>query len=723
MLKWGKIAVSAIAMAGVAWFVFFRSDFNFSFETFAKISPTYLIVAFITTIIAALIASLRLFITARIFGYRISFPQSVAALSLGQIGGALFFQLAGQLMARGAWLARFQVPVSGTLVITGYERLSALVASLLLAAGGTLYLFGGITFQSASAGTNPVRLAAGLILAVAFGAWFAWGHIAWDNIRHLRPKHVAQFVINVVASLAVQGVTMVAYLTLAKALNPGLDLFALVAASALVMFAASIPISFAGWGVRELSAVAALGFVGLSADAAFVVAVMVGVMSLLAVALLSLAALWPARASLSSVTERPHRVDYSAFVYTLIAIAAPTAILFQVFLPVSGREINVNLADPIALLGGALFVASWFAGQLPRWRLDGLLPHVAACTVVLALSYAIGFASFGWSDWAFVNKFLGWFVLLAYGATGALIVSQVRDGQALLVATLAATACAIITLELAARVFFLANVPEALAFMTSQLSGFSQNRNSFGFALLICICCLLADGRKLRLAPLSLLLAAEWLGGSRAVWGALPLVFAAAGFNRAVTFRDMAKIVVAAALIVVSVAMIPLVISLVLAVLSGAGADLSRITLGVMPDISEVESNVERMQSIVGGLQLFMNHPVFGAGLGAYFEQTRAAGHAVVIHSVPVWLLAEMGIVGLLAFLAPAVRLFFAQWPRAGSDRSALLIVLLLVAFGVVSLAHEILYQRIFWLVLGAALVIVALPRSDARLETPAASC
>ncbi|MGN6460765.1 MAG: lysylphosphatidylglycerol synthase transmembrane domain-containing protein, partial [Pseudolabrys sp.] len=442
MLKWGKIAVSAIAMAGVAWFVFLRSDFSFSLETFAKISHTYLILAFITTIIAALIASLRLFITARIFGYRISFPQSVAALSLGQIGGALFFQLAGQLMARSAWLSRFQVPVSGTLVITGYERLSALVASLMMAGGGALYLFGGLTFQSSNASTDPIRLVVGLILAAAFGAWFAWGRLAWTEIRQIKPKHIVQFAINVIASLVAQSATMAVYVMLAKALNPSLNFFALIAASTLVMFAASIPISFAGWGVRELSAVAALGFIGLSADAAFVVAVMVGAMSLLAVALLSLTALWPARASLPELIEQPHRIDYSTFINTFIAIAAPTAILFQIFLPASGREINVNLADPIALLGGALFVAHCLAGQYPQWKLDRLLLHLAACTAVLALSYVIGLLSFGWSDWAFTNKFLGWFVLLAYAATGALIAHQVKEGHALLVATMVATSSA-----------------------------------------------------------------------------------------------------------------------------------------------------------------------------------------------------------------------------------------------------------------------------------------
>ena len=45
-------------------------------------------------------ATLRLRTIASDLGYCISLRQSAAAVSLGQIGGAVFFQLVGQLMAR-----------------------------------------------------------------------------------------------------------------------------------------------------------------------------------------------------------------------------------------------------------------------------------------------------------------------------------------------------------------------------------------------------------------------------------------------------------------------------------------------------------------------------------------------------------------------------------------------------------------------------------------------
>ena len=706
-------------MLGVVWFLLFHFDFQSVLQTAAKISPYHLFITFILVVVAALIASFRLFITARIFGYRISFLQSIAALSLGQIGGALFFQLAGQLMARGAWLYKLQIPISGTLVITGYERISALIASLLLAGAGTLYLFGGLSFHTSGASTDPIRLMIGLLLAAIFGAYFAWGDIAIRQLRRIQPKHLLQFAINLVASLATQIVTMTAYIALAQILNPSLNIFALAAASTLVMLAASIPISFAGWGVRELSAVAALGMIGLSADAAFVVAVMIGLLSLIAVGVLSLTALLPQTSTASPFKSEQQKVDYAAFIDTFIAIAVSSAILFQVFLPVGNSEVNVNLADPIALLGGALFIFYWFSGSRPQWRLRKLPLYIAICTLVVALSYIIGLRSIGWSDWAFTNKFLGWFVLLAYGATGALIALRLRDGFSLVMKTIVATACSIVFLEFLARMLIAANWQYGLTLATFQMSGFSQNRNAFGFALLICICCLLAARHERRIIPLGILLAAQWFSGSRAILGALPIVVAAAGMKRAISLYDLAKMLLVTGLIISFMIAFPYLLEVgnaIIGHLSKGGAALPSLDLQITTtQFSDERSNAERMSSIVGGVYLFLENPLFGAGLGAYFEQTQASGKAVIIHSTIIWLLAEMGIVGLLAFAVPALHLFLDSWKHANTDRGALVIFLIFLGFGITSLVHELLYQRVFWLILG--LVIATIPRSKRKLD------
>ncbi len=65
-------------------------------------------------------------------------------------------------------------------------------------------------------------------------------------------------------------------------------------------------------------------------------------------------------------------------------------------------------------------------------------------------------------------------------------------------------------------------------------------------------------------------------------------------------------------------------------------------------------SNAERIMTLKGGLKLFLAHPVFGAGLGAFvFDYFKESGRVQVIHSTPLWLLAELGVVGAVVMMLP----------------------------------------------------------------------
>ena len=146
----------------------------------------------------------------------------------------------------------------------------------------------------------------------------------------------------------------------------------------------------------------------------------------------------------------------------------------------------------------------------------------------------------------------------------------------------------------------------------------------------------------------------------------------------------------------------PFVGSLLAASKTGVPLDL------MVFQMTPVSSDSERFLSILGGVKLFLSHPVLGNGLGAYAAETVARGNFVVIHSTPVWLLAEMGLIGFLAFAVPAVTIFWKEWVVSPRDRVGQMLLLMLVTFGVMSLVHELLYQRAFWLLLGAALACTA---------------
>ena len=225
-------------------------------------------------------------------------------------------------------------------------------------------------------------------------------------------------------SLLVQFPMMAAYVLAAHTLSPQTSIVSITAASAIVMFAASVPISLAGWGVREMSAVVALGTIGVGTANALVAAIIIGAGSMLAMAVTAAMSLRSSLNANRAQTSAREPIDYARMLAWVLPSVAATFVLFQIYIPMPSKTLlNVNLADPIVILAGALFVLHAVrARQLPRWRFSVLNAAVAAATLSLSASLLIGVSVFGWTEWALVNRYLGWFILLAYAVTGSLIV-------------------------------------------------------------------------------------------------------------------------------------------------------------------------------------------------------------------------------------------------------------------------------------------------------------
>jgi hypothetical protein len=63
-------------------------------------------------------------------------------------------------------------------------------------------------------------------------------------------------------------------------------------------------------------------------------------------------------------------IDYAGALLWVVPIATAILVFFQIYVPIgSGTLLNVNLADPLAILGGVLFVLMhWQMRELPQWR-------------------------------------------------------------------------------------------------------------------------------------------------------------------------------------------------------------------------------------------------------------------------------------------------------------------------------------------------------------------
>lgn len=715
------------------------SRFNYVdiWRTATALRPLALAIVLFALLLGNLLACLRLKVIAGDFHHPLRFRDAFAATVYGQLAGSFFFQIIGQTLARSAIFAKIGISLPATIVITGYERIVAATISLLIALLGALYLFGHITLDLAGGGEQLLEIFAGIVFVCVAGASFAWGKQAIWALRET-PWHriAATYFRASMVSVLVQATTMVAYLAAALGLSHNASLPNLAAAFTLVMFAASVPISLAGWGLREVSAVYALGAIGVPYEVSLVIALLIGFSSILIMAVLALASPLVARISpLRAVHQAtPGATTFdSTFLMWLIPLFVASAVFFQIYVPVGLGKLNINLADSVVLFGGVLFIRSVLSGNigLSTSRVPRIGLFAGLTTAVIVFAFLHGWLVDGWTAWASTNRLFGWFVLLSYAGTGALLVQRENgDGLRILLRTFVASGLAIATFELLLLLAVALGVDVPRELLDFRIDGFAQNPNAFGFQILLVVATIVS----LRLsgwrhqAAMALAIMALYFTASRAAEGTCIVVFASAVALRYVSLRSLAISLACAA---AGVAAILLIGQLTVLVAGSAHGFLKGYvetnvlqTTNISPNF---KSNSERWLSLVAGVRMFLAHPIFGAGLGAFvtlFEREHQT--FLIIHSTPLWLLAETGIVGFAIFggwfayvIVREIRASLA----GDIDSARILLVLSLIAFGVMSQVHDLMYQRTFWFLLGAAIFSGHFPlKSLATKKQPAAA-
>ena len=413
--------------------------------------------------------------------------------------------------------------------------------------------------------------------------------------------------------------------------------------------------------------------------------------------------------------------------------------MYHTWLPVGAGFINVNLADPIAILGGILFLLHY-----RRLDFSKVFPHLplslGALSLLILVGLVLGWSRFGYTDWAFVNRGMGWLIILGYVATGGLLmIASPVAGPSTVVRILTCVAIVLALGDLALWVIrsygFRGLLPVT---PDNQMYGESLNPNAFGFQLLLIFAgflSLVAVGRRKTASrsytPLlfGLFVAAIYFTQSRTAFitsGVLLLGLLTLGFR---AWGLLFKGAMIGLLLVLIVPNTPQIISGSIDYLNSALVflgwpslfDANGLAGGFLRDALPIRpsSATERWQSILYGLAwyrdkrvnmvtpaLFREYPLFGSGLGAAVHGTTANGAPLVIHSTPIWVLAEFGLIGLITVGAVFFVMIFRMleyylWSFDGIFKFGLL---LLIVFSVFGLPHDIFYQRLFWFFLGVVL-------------------
>ncbi len=241
---------------------------------------------------------------------------------------------------------------------------------------------------------------------------------------------------------------------------------------------------------------------------------------------------------------------------------------------------------------------------------------------------------------------------------------------------------------------------------TGRVSGMLVDPNAFGGLLVLTMAILLAgnSGRRPLLGGwpgrlcATALVVGVILTFSRSAWLALAAVIGL------VSLVDLRLALKAGAAGVLAVG----------AMLAVVGTQYIRVIVAMATRGAQIEA---RLEYIDVALHDFAASPILGTGLGYFADQ-----YGWIIHNTPLWIMAEMGLVGLIVFTGFAAWFIWAgvsAYRAAPADERPIVLglVLAFTAMCVLSVGIEALYQRHWWLVMSliAAAHVLASPGPEAR--------
>jgi hypothetical protein len=669
-------------------------------------------------------SAVRLHRSLAFFGAPVPFALSFRAAVAGLVSSLVVLGIFGALAGRQAVLRRAGVSAGTGALTVAVERAAVAIVSGAACALAAAYLYVEDVVGDIAGRFSLVPL---VTISLLVGLW---------HLRHAS-SHLERRLASVLVSAATvlraaemlllavvgQGLSVAAYVVAARSIGVETGIGGLMLAGAVVSFAASLPISVNGWGIREIAAVSAFGALGVAAEPAAALSILVGLCATVAVVVLApvLALRRRAHAGAASAAVQPPRPDLDAVFAFLAAVAASILVFFQTHVFIFGAYISVNLADPVALLAlAAAAIAAVSARERPAWLSSRLAAWFATTTLVLLCGFAVGIAKFGVTGWALNNRVIGWFVLLGYFCIGAAAAGSLgRHGVRRMLETIVLVSAAIVlvySVERLMPLFGFGDWPSSFDY-----AGYAANRNAFAFQLLVAASAALALSVATRRRP------ARWLDAKTialglivfGIWQTRSLAGAISGASILLVVGLLGDATRQMAMrgILWAFAFFALHESVTWIGLwsPSSGGDIAFYTQP--PALLRGTSLAERFLSIQQGIELWLAHPFFGAGLGAFHRLGLGSVISqLVIHSTPIWILAEFGLVGVFVVASyPMLRIF--NWirgvEREQSVRGVFLVGLMLL-FILFSLAHEISYQRIFWLALGAAVGTTAMRRSPA---------
>jgi len=440
------------------------------------------------------------------------------------------------------------------------------------------------------------------------------------------------------------------------------------------------------------------------------------------------------RLNLNRVSLRP--VD---FLCVFIAIALQIQITISLYPDHVG--LRLSLADIALPLTGMAILASLLMKKStwPQWEIRYTYFWLSAITLIFIAAFFHTYALFEqWSTWAFVNKIIGWFVLVAYFCLGGWIATNAENKAIVLFLKTFFYFFLFVLLILISATLLQSYTPVNLrSWIWPPIEGLMANRNAYAFLFMAVIT--IPTTNYLNKSNLFL----KW--SVCLLWFLLPITLLFIG-SRALLI-SLPLFLILMFLVLRQKDFLHLLLCLLLGMFFLVGiyhssenkfqiSNLKRIDV-VQETINTDQSTIDNLQEEVtykgdnirlkvleDSFELIKERPFLGTGLGSLFiyQKDKRDEVITITENTALWLWVETGLPGLLVFFSFYFIILKQLWQNRnlGSpvrNTLSLSVFWILIAFAFMSQFHELLYSRFLWFFLGLALASQAV---NQKAETTA---
>ena len=413
--------------------------------------------------------------------------------------------------------------------------------------------------------------------------------------------------------------------------------------------------------------------------------------------------------------------NISSMDYLAIFMAIILQIHINLFANGDYLGIRIGLADLFMPIIGIMVLISLIKNKSkwPQWSINKMYLWLAALIFVMSVSLLNGYLTNGYlSKWAFINKYIGLFLLVSYMMLGGWIVTNAKDSLKIL--TLFSnvfTGFFSLTVLMSVITLFLQYfIPYPLWLPNYPWDGLMVNRNAFMVIFVLSLTLIICSYKDDKSTMHQLVIKVFWLclpiflvfNDSRTGWlafTALIIVF----FTKFPIKR--ARKIIPLLLIGTIIAYASYYVTTNTIVLQARQMKhLIKIIDNKGNSDLEYFGDQKRYVAVEDGMELYQEHnPIIGSGLGTYkpFQINKRGEFIDVIDFSGLWLLVETGILGLSIFSAffiiCAWSLYKTGFTKNHSGfHKAIFVFLIMFAF--MAILHELIYTRVLWFIVGLAL-------------------